>query len=199
MRPLSHVKIFVSNFRKNKLNSGYDILKKSRLKMKVNLLKKFGLAALIVLFISLTSTRTAAHCEVPCGIFADSVRVNLLLEHITTIEKAMTQINKLSEESKPNYNQIVRWVVTKEDHAEKIQDIVSQYFLHQRIKLTDQSDKEAYAKYQLQLEQLHKILVYSMKTKQTTDTGIIEKLRSSVHEFSATYFGEHKHDHGHKH
>ncbi|MEM8908198.1 MAG: superoxide dismutase [Ni], partial [Bacteroidota bacterium] len=54
------------------------------------------------------------HCEVPCGIYGDSLRVALISEHIRTIEKASNQINKLSKESNPNYNQLIRWVVNKE-------------------------------------------------------------------------------------
>jgi len=37
-------------------------------------------------------------------------------------------IIKLSNEETINYNQIVRWVNNKEDHANKLQDIVSQHF-----------------------------------------------------------------------
>jgi nickel superoxide dismutase len=139
------------------------------------------------------SNKIHAHCEVPCGIFTDSLRIELILEHITTIEKAMNQINSLSKSEKPNYNQLVRWITNKELHAEKIQHIVSQYFLHQRIKIADPTDKEKYAKYQKELELLHKLLVYSMKTKQNSDLSFIEKLRKTVDEFSESYFHDHHH------
>lgn len=132
-----------------------------------------------------------AHCEIPCGIYADSVRISLIKEHITTIEKSMTQIEEISSSSDVNYNQLVRWVMNKEEHAKKIQEIVSQYFLHQRIKPVDPAQTDAYAKYQKHLELLHKLLVYSMKTKQTTDLGFIEKLRSTVADFEKVYFHKH--------
>ena len=132
-----------------------------------------------------------AHCEIPCGIYADSVRISLIKEHITTIEKSMIQIEEISKSSDANYNQLVRWVMNKEEHAKKIQEIVSQYFLHQRIKPVDPAQAEAYAKYQKHLELLHKLLVFSMKTKQTTDLGFIEKLRSTVADFEKAYFHKH--------
>jgi nickel superoxide dismutase len=132
-----------------------------------------------------------AHCEIPCGIYADSVRITLIREHITTIEKSMTQIEEISKSSEPNYNQLVRWVVNKDEHAEKIQEIVSQYFLHQRIKIVDESQGEAYAKYQTHLHLLHKMLVYSMNCKQTTDLGYIEKLRATLADFEKAYFHTH--------
>ena len=139
------------------------------------------------------NTRSYAHCEVPCGIYDDSVRVALIYEHITTIEKAINNINQLSEESDPNYNQLIRWVMNKESHAEKLQDIVSQYFLHQRIKVADPAEQDAYTSYVKSLTLLHEMLVYAMKTKQTTDLAFIEKLRETVHAFEHHYFGGHSH------
>ena len=90
-----------------------------------------------------------------------------------------------------NTNQIVRWVTNKEEHAKKIQEIVSQYFLHQRIKITDPTDKEKFEKYTNQLTALHEIAVYSMKAKQSTDLENIEKLRKSVEKFEGLYFHSH--------
>lgn len=136
---------------------------------------------------------TFAHCEIPCGIYGDSIRLALIKEHITTIEKSMTMINELSAAEHPDYNQLVRWVVNKEEHAKKIQDIVSQYFLHQRIKPTDPADSEHYDKYIKELTLLHQTLVYAMKSKQSTDLTIIDSLNKTVDAFAKSYFGEHKH------
>ena len=161
--------------------------------MKISSISKISLVSVLLLAAFFINQRTYAHCEIPCGIFDDSVRVALIKEHITTIEKSMNEINALSSEADPNYNQLIRWVINKEEHAKKIQDIVSQYFLHQRIKPVDPSDKEAYIKYQKQLEVLHHISVYAMKSKQSTDLKNIEILRAKVEEFEGMYF--HTHDH----
>ena len=147
----------------------------------------------LVLSLFVVNQKTYAHCEIPCGIYEDTLRASLISEHITTIEKSMKMIAKLSEEATPNYNQIVRWVVNKEEHAKKIQEIVSQYFLHQRVKFADSSDKEKYAKYVKLLTTLHEISVYSMKAKQSTDLKQIENLRKSLKAFEAAYFHTHKH------
>lgn len=153
-------------------------------------IQKLIAAAFFTIVTMSISTKTYAHCEVPCGIYGDSVRITLLYEHISTIEKSMSQINELSQQDEINYNQLVRWINNKEEHANKIQDIVSQYFLHQRIKITDVSDDAAYKKYVYQLTLLHEILVYSMKAKQTTDLIHIEKLKTTVHAFEHSYFDE---------
>ena len=128
----------------------------------------------------------AAHCEIPCGIYDDEMRVNMISEHITTIEKAMKQIVKLEGQKPENCNQVIRWVMNKEHHANELQQIVAQYFMTQRIKF----DTKNYAE---KLTLLHKLLVYSMKCKQTTDLSHIATLRSVLKEFQGLYFG-----HSHK-
>ena len=88
-----------------------------------------------------------AHCEVPCGIYNDELRVGLINEHIQTIKKAMNQITELQSAETINYNQLVRWINTKEYHAKLIQEIAEQYFLTQRVKFVDPADEEKYRKY----------------------------------------------------
>jgi nickel superoxide dismutase len=136
-----------------------------------------------------------AHCEVPCGIFGDAMRIEILREHTTTIEKAMNQIRALSAEDAPDYNQLVRWITTKEEHAEEFQEVVSQYFLHQRVKPSGTDD----AAYVEKLTLLHQLLVSAMKAKQSTDTAHTDQLRNLLDEFSEAYFSpedlEHLHDH----
>lgn len=151
---------------------------------------------LIALLFFIAPVLANPHCEVPCGIYEDSLRISLIKEHITTVEKAINQVNELSKDPTANINQLVRWVNNKEIHAEEIQHIVSQYFLHQRVKIADKTDMVAYQKYITQLSSLHEILVFAMKSKQTTDLDHIEKMRKAVHDFEHAYF---KHEHPHKH
>ena len=137
----------------------------------------------IICFTVLVST-AFAHCEIPCGIYDDQARINIILEHITTIEKSMKQIKSLEKEKRPNFNQMVRWVMNKEHHATEIQTIVAQYFLTQRIK---PDTKE----YHQKLSLLQQMLVYSMKCKQTTDLKNAAKLRDLVKQFHPLYFAVH--------
>jgi nickel superoxide dismutase len=128
--------------------------------------------------ILLGSATAGGHCEIPCGIYDDQMRVNMILEHASTIEKSMQQIARGDEIPA---NQMVRWTMNKEDHANGIQEIVTQYFMTQRIK----PDTKGYTE---KLVLLHKILVYAMKCKQTTDLGNVKKVRSLVEEFRGLYF-----------
>jgi len=135
---------------------------------------------ILLIAMAITSISLSAHCEIPCGIYEDTLRINLIREHITTIEKSMNQITKLEKEAKVNYNQLVRWVMNKEDHALKLQKIVTQYFMTQRIKPES-------ANYEKMISTLHKLLIYSMKSKQTTDLKNIAELRSLTDKFEGLY------------
>ncbi len=142
--------------------------------------------ATISAFSSLSLTPVAqAHCEVPCGIYSDDTVFTDLHTHMDTIEKAMEQINELSKDPGKNANQLIRWVNNKELHASKIQEIVAQYFLTQRVKPSEaEKDKNSYL---LKLTQLHNITVLAMKCKQTTDLENVHKLHNTIDAFRKTY------------
>jgi nickel superoxide dismutase len=157
-------------------------------------------AALALLSLTMSTQMVSAHCEIPCGIYGDEQRIEILNEHIATVEKSMQQAAALSQEEEVNYNQLVRWVMNKETHAEFIQEIVFQYFMTQRVKPVDSTNKGAYDAYVAQLTTLHGMAVHAMKAKQTTDLQHVEALRELLSNFKAMYFGEavpaHDHSHG---
>jgi nickel superoxide dismutase len=131
-----------------------------------------------------------SHCQIPCGIYDDEARFGAMAENITTIEKSMKEIERLSAEAKPNMNQIVRWVNNKDHHADELSETVTYYFMAQRIKLPAKGDTKAYDKYVKELTLLHPMLVYAMKAKQTTDLANVQQLRSLLDEFHKLYSAE---------
>ena len=129
---------------------------------------------------------TAVHCQVPCGIYGDQMRIDMLMEDCATIEKAMTSLQAMDAEESPSKNQMVRWVVNKEQHAQNIQDTVAAYWLAQRVMAP--KDATGADKYHAQLTSMHRITVAAMKCKQTTDKSHVEALRKAALDFSAGYF-----------
>ncbi len=136
-----------------------------------------------------------AHCEIPCGIYDDKMRIDMMEEYIVTIEKSMNKIKELADADQMNHNQMVRWVTNKEEHANRLQHIITQYFMTQRIKPVDQKDEAAVKMYQQQLTLLHLMLVHAMKCKQTTEQEHIQKLRDLMGQFYQAYFVEKDKEH----
>ena len=152
--------------------------------------KKPIAAVCIVATVAVLASIAYSHCQMPCGIYDDEARFGAIAENITTIEKAMKEIERLSAEAKPNMNQIVRWVNTKEAHADELSETVTYYFMAQRVKLPEKGDTKAYNDYVKKLTLLHPMLIYAMKAKQTTDLANVQELRSLLDEFHKVYSGK---------
>ena len=148
-------------------------------------MNKIALTALAAVIVSAGFYSVAdAHCEVPCGIYGDQMRFEMMLEDTATVRKAMDQINALnSADDALSKNQLVRWVTTKEAHADKIQHVIAQYFMTQRIKATSE-------KYVDQLTKAHAVMVTAMKCKQTVDSTNADALEQAIKDFHKAYEGK---------
>tara|TARA_B100000900_G_C20450028_1_gene662745 strand:+ start:464 stop:937 length:474 start_codon:yes stop_codon:yes gene_type:complete len=148
----------------------------------INFLKTF-------LVMNLFHISLSAHCQIPCGIYSDVMQVIQIKEDLRTIEKSTTMIKKLSGKADPkSLNQISRWISSKDEHAQNIQNIISQYFLTQRIK---QSSKN----YENELITLHQLLISVMKCKQNVNEENIKRSNELLDNFSEFYFDDHDLEH----
>ena len=144
---------------------------------------------LILLALILNVGLVYPHCQVPCGIYDDAVRIITFKEDFATISKAMGEINTLAAKNDPqSINQLNRWIITKEEHANSIQRVVSDYFLAQRVKSKNKN-------YDKHLRFLHEILVSAMKCKQTVDFQNVDKALKSLDKFVDIYFDDHGKEH----
>jgi nickel superoxide dismutase len=154
-------------------------------------MKKLGnLVLLIALAVSVSilmlTQLSNAHCQIPCGIYNDHARVQSMIEDATTIEKSAKLIAELSGKSDAqSQNQLVRWVMNKENHAQKIILTISDYFLTQRVKPSQQDYVE-------RLKKHHAIIIAAMKTKQNAEIKYAKNLKESI-EALLVYYPGHKH------
>ena len=133
------------------------------------------------LFTTITSGYLFGHCQVPCGVYTDDLRFMQMLEDQTTIEKSSKLILELSnKDDGQSHNQLARWVATKESHASKIQKIIAEYFLTQRIKSSSKN-------YEKLLKGAHSVMVAAMKCKQSTEASAANDLKSSILAFHKIY------------
>merc|ERR1712046_542653 len=123
------------------------------------------------------------HCQVPCGIFDDPAIVAEVRQACETIRKAMVQINELhAAPSAQNFNQMTRWVNTKEEHACKIITAISEYCLCQRVKPIG-DPKTPFASesdYVDALKAHYAVMTAAMKAKQTVDVAQSDALEHAV-------------------
>ena len=155
-----------------------------------------NIIAISIIFTAFGLNNIHAHCQVPCGIYDDAVRIIQIREHVTTIEKAMKQIDQLTsnESSAQNMNQLVRWINTKEEHATFIQSIIADYFLAQRIK-PKKNNEAGRQKYVDQTLLLQQIIVAAMKSKQTVNKSEPGLVSTLLNQFVELYFNEHGKEH----
>lgn len=129
-----------------------------------------------------------AHCQIPCGIYDDKLRILMINEDLETIKKSIQQIKELSKKSLLDQNQINRWIITKEQHAQNIQKVISEYFLTQRIKPNSKN-------YEKKITLLHKLLIAAMKCKQSIKDENILTCKLLIESFNKLYFNNHDIEH----
>ena len=121
-----------------------------------------------------------AHCQVPCGIYDDAARIKRLHEDATTIGKAMAEMAKLAGgHDAQALNQGARWVATKEAHASHVIQVVSEYFLTQKVKPVA-ACADGYDAYLATPADHPPALVASRKTKHTAHESSAPTLPAAV-------------------
>ncbi len=131
---------------------------------------------------ALLSTGVAhSHCQLPCGIYDDHARVHSMLEDADTIQKTVILIkdNSGKNDAQSN-NQLVRSIANKESHAQSIIETISDYFLTQRVK-PSQDD------YTERLKKHHAVIIASMKAKQNSDLQHVDDLKATIAELEEYY------------
>ena len=133
----------------------------------------------------LNSMSVQAHCQIPCGIYDDAARVVEMLESAATVEKSMKLIGELAgKNDAQSQNQLVRWVVNKEEHAQMIISTISDYFLTQRVK----ASQDDYAE---RLQKHHAVIVAAMKAKQNSDMQMAMDLKDAINGIAPYYPDKH--------
>ena len=157
------------------------------------MMKNFRKTMLLIAFTVIAFTlvvvqSTHAHCQIPCGIYDDNAQVKSMLENSVTVEKSMKLIAALAGKTDAqSQNQMVRWVMNKEKHAQNIISTISNYFLTQRVK-PDQKD------YAARLIKHHAVIIAAMKAKQNTDLKYSKTLKKCI-EALEPYYPKPKHKH----
>jgi nickel superoxide dismutase len=128
-----------------------------------------------------------AHCQVPCGIYDDPARIAQLREDAATIAKAIGQMTELAgKQDVQSINQLTRWIETKEFHATHIIDVVSEYFLTQKVKPVA-AGADGRAAYLEMLADHHAVMRAAMTAKQQANEAAVTELQKTIDKLEQHY------------
>jgi nickel superoxide dismutase len=147
------------------------------------------LIPVIAILIQLFGAQPAmAHCQIPCGIYDDSARVDAMLEDAATIAKATVMLAELQgKDDVQATNQQVRWVMNKEQTAQNVIDTIADYFLTQRVK-AEQPD------YVERLRKHHAVIVAAVQAKQSAAPAAAKALKKAIEALRVYYPAHPAHD-----
>jgi len=135
---------------------------------------------------SLPFTAAYGHCQIPCGIYDDYLKLQTMLQDADTVIKSVEEIQTLAGETDPQSSQqLVRWFTNKENHAESIISAICDYYLTQRVNASQEDYRERLVKH-------HTVIVAAMKAKQQADAETAEALKTAIEALSS-YYPEHRH------
>lgn len=103
-----------------------------------------------------------AHCQMPCGIYHDDMVYDQIDQYVETMVKAVAKIKDSKSTTPESRNEYVRWIMTKDRLSDDAAQLITTYFLMQKIK----PNEEETAKKVLSA---HKLLFQIVCIKQTVD------------------------------
>ncbi len=152
----------------------------------------------------------SAHCQMPCGIYHDDMVFDQIDQYIETMVKGISVMKDSKFETLRERNEFIRWVMTKDRLSDETAELITTYFLQQKIKPGEEDTPK-------RLEAAHRMLFLIVQIKQTPDIAIVksffeewEKFKLMFHiesyeceieklKFEDRFLREHPHTHSHEH
>lgn len=125
----------------------------------------------------------SAHCQMPCGIYHDDMVYDQVDQYVETMIKGLTTLKYNQFDTVMSRNQFVRWVIEKETASDEVANIITKYFLQQKIKPgEDETDKR--------LRSAHKLLFLLVAIKQNTDVKMVDEFAAEWERFKLMFHVE---------
>jgi len=122
-----------------------------------------------------------AHCDVPCGIY-DPIIPQIAALTVVRMIDLMTELEgKGGSHDMAYHNSMSRYVLVKEEHAEKVKQEV-------RVIWGDYLKPMHIEKYPKAHELVHKIMSLGSKSRQTTDREAAVQMVEALNEFAQIFW-----------
>lgn len=134
-----------------------------------------GLASLLC-----QSHPLSAHCQMPCGIYHDEMVFNQIDQYIETMYKGITELKNSKFATPFERNNFIRWVELKEKASDEMANLITEYFLQQKIKPGEPDTVK-------RLVSAHKMLFELTAIKQNVDLKMIESFADEWENFKQMF------------
>jgi nickel superoxide dismutase len=125
----------------------------------------------------------SAHCQMPCGIYHDDMVYSLIDQYVETMYKGISVLNNSKFDNTQQRNAFIRWVMEKEKSSDQTANLITEYFLQQKIKSGEDDTTK-------RLISAHKLLFMLMQIKQNADLEIVKQFSEEWEKFKLMFHRE---------
>lgn len=125
----------------------------------------------------------SAHCQMPCGIYHDGMVYDQIDQFVETVYKGITVLNDSKFSTVKERNEFVRWVGEKEKGCCDAADLITVYFLQQKIKPGEDDTVK-------RLVSAHKLLFLLVAIKQNVDLQYVKEFNEEWEKFKLMFHRE---------
>lgn len=144
-------------------------------------MKKYLFIFTIGIFLVKATLR--GHCQMPCGIYNDSMVYDKIDQYVETMYKGDTILTNGKFANPWGRNEFVRWVITKEKMTDEIAELLMTYFLQQKIKPDEEDTVD-------KIKSVHKLMFMLVQIKQNTDRKFVENFNEEWNKFKLMFHVE---------
>ncbi len=144
-------------------------------------MKRIWLSGLLMAFCY--QAELSAHCQMPCGIYHDDMVFDQIDQYIETMVKGLSMLNDSKFTTVQDRNEFVRWVIQKENSSDEIAQMITIFFLQQKIKPGESDTTE-------RVLSAHKLLFLLVQLKQTVDFKVLNDFYEEWEKFKLMFHVE---------
>lgn len=125
----------------------------------------------------------SAHCQMPCGIYHDDMVFDQIDQYIETMYKCISVLNENKFANVRDKNEFIRWVCQKEKASDEAANIITTFFLQQKIKPGEDDTVK-------RITSAHKLLFLLVTIKQNVDLKFVEEFANEWEKFKLMFHVE---------
>jgi nickel superoxide dismutase len=141
-------------------------------------MKRIALLATTLMLLS--QSNLSAHCQMPCGIYHDDMVYDQIDQFVETVYKGISVLNESKFATVKDRNEFARWVAEKESSCCETANLITVYFLQQKIKPGEDDTVK-------RLTSAHKLLFLLVAIKQNPDLEYVKQFNEEWEKFKLMF------------